>query len=152
MASRKTHGLSATPGYTVWCNMMKRCFNPHIPMYSRYGGRGITVCERWRDVRNFIADMGQPPPGLTIERIDNHGDYKPENCRWATPAEQRRNTSRSLRMLEFRGEIRCVNDWSKITGINANAICARLDILGWSIEKALTAPKYTRSDRREIDG
>jgi hypothetical protein len=71
--------------------MLQRCFNPHNRSYSYYGGRGITVCERWLKFENFYADMGDPPPGMSLDRIDVNGNYTPKNCKWATRAEQTRN-------------------------------------------------------------
>jgi hypothetical protein len=71
--------------------MMQRCNSPNHPAYADYGGRGIRVCERWHSFVNFLVDMGEPPPGLSIDRINNDGDYEPGNCRWATRSEQMRN-------------------------------------------------------------
>ena len=76
--------------------MIARCKYPSVPSYPRYGGRGITVCDRWLSFKNFLADMGERPEGKTIDRIDIDGDYEPRNCRWATYSEQQRHRSRDL--------------------------------------------------------
>lgn len=91
-----TPGTPVSATYVSWYAMTSRCHNPKSTGYSRYGGRGIKVCERWRDFRNFLADMGERPPGCSIDRFPNNdGDYEPANARWATTTEQIRNTSRT---------------------------------------------------------
>jgi hypothetical protein len=86
-----THRLSKHPLYAAWKSMKSRCFNPNFLKYASYGARGITVCDRWLNFANFLADMGERPEGTTLDRIDNDGNYEPGNCRWATPAEQSAN-------------------------------------------------------------
>lgn len=135
--------------------MLSRCTNPKTPAYKNYGGRGITVCDRWRhDYAAFRADMGpRPTPEMEIDRIDNNGNYEPGNCRWATPKEQSRNQRRN-RKIEHDGQSLVAVDWSEKTGIHDRSIKSRLRY-GWTAEEALTTPvapkaKLTAENVREI--
>ncbi len=131
---RKTHGQTGSPEHVTWKAMLARCKS-----HPRYQGRGITVCERWLTFENFFADMG-PKPSLahSIERIDNEGNYQPDNCQWATPKEQAHN-KRNNRLLTFQGQTKCVGAWAEETGIAYQTLTSRLNH-GWSVDKALTTP------------
>lgn len=120
------HGLWGTPLFKVWSSMLRRCTNPKDTKYTRYGGRGIFVCEAWKDPNQFVADMGQEyKPGLTLDRIDNDGPYSPENCRWATRKTQTRNYSRNV-LVTYRGETMCLRDWADAMNINYGTLWDRL--------------------------
>lgn len=133
-------GVTSHPLYDTWKRMVYRCTSPKATDYAYYGGRGIDVCERWRDsFDSFVADMGDRPPGMTIERKNNSLGYSPTNCIWATRQTQSRNT-RWNRMLTFRGETKCVGAWAEELGMDLGVICHRLDQCGWSVAQALTTP------------
>lgn len=137
----RKHGMFSSRFYSVWHDMMRRCYNKNDVHYNRYGGRGISVCEEWHDVRNFVAwcEQKNPDSGMTIDRIDNDSGYSPDNCRFVSLKDNQNNRS-SNRNLEFHGETKTVTQWAEKTGIPASVIYSRLDKLGWSVEKALTTP------------
>jgi hypothetical protein len=139
----RIHGKSNTSIYNIWQGMLSRCEDLKDRSYPRYGGRGISVCERWHEFANFYADMGDKPSGKTLDRINNDGNYEPGNCRWATPAEQARNTRRNV-FVEFAGRRMILTDWAREAGIAPSVLGGRLR-KGWTIERALTAPINTRS-------
>ena len=145
MASR-THGDSKrTAEYICWLRMKARCFDTKAKDYPRYGGRVITVCDRWRtSYENFLSDMGRKPSkGHSLERINNAGNYDPVNCRWATRVEQARN-KRTNKPIVFNGQSLTAPEWAEITGINARTIWNRIHICKMSVEKALTTPSQRR--------
>lgn len=136
--NRLTHGKRHTSTYTVWCNMRARCDNPQHPAYQNYGGRGVSYDPRWSSFQEFLADMGERPSGLTLDRIDNNGNYEKSNCRWTDRKTQMRNT-RVNHWVEIGGEKKCLKDWCAEFGTNMAAVYRRLE-LGWSMEEALSAP------------
>lgn len=143
------HGMARTPEYSLWSGMITRCENKNRTFYYRYGGRGITVCERWRNGENgkagvqcFYEDMG-PRPSLkhTIDRINFNGNYEPTNCRWATRKEQANNRNTTWYVV-FRGERMPLADAIEKSGstINRKAVYGRI-LSGWSIEDAIMTPR-----------
>lgn len=135
---RRTHGMKGTRIYSIWKDMRKRCRNPATRAYHNYGGRGISVCSEWNKFENFLADMGLPSEGATLDRIDVNGPYSQDNCRWASRMEQCRNM-RKNRILEHDGNVHCVSAWADRIGISANTLHRRLS-LGWDVSRALTTP------------
>jgi len=120
-----THGMRKTPTYISWAGIKNRCTNHSYHGYKNYGGRGISVCERWNKFENFYEDMGEKPKGLSVERKDNNGNYCPENCCWETIKNQNRN-KRSNVNIEYHGKTQCMKDWAKELGINYGTLKSRL--------------------------
>lgn len=146
-----SHGIS-TPEYRCYQAMLTRCYNRHDKRYASYGGRGISVCERWRaSFAAFLDDMGTRPSWGTLERIDNDGNYEPGNVRWATWAEQSRNKTTS-RKLTYRGQTLTVAEWAREVGIGASTITARISKFGWSVEDALSRKDGLRSTAQPRTG
>lgn len=119
-----TKGYKPTPTYVAWKCMHKRCSNPSPREFPNYKGRGISVCQRWSDYENFVADMGEKPPGLTLERVDNDGNYGPGNCVWATPKEQSRNR-RVVHKMEWEGRSVAVSAVCEILGVSHKRVARR---------------------------
>jgi hypothetical protein len=148
------HGNARVKGttreYEAWSNMVARCENPKATHFECYGGRGISVCARWRnDFVAFLADMGpKPSPWHSIDRYpDNDGNYEPGNCRWATVAQQSRN-KRTNRFVTFGGETLTLADWGERYGVSGTVIGTRLR-LGWSVERSITEPLHLPRVQRE---
>lgn len=134
----RKHHLTGSRIYRCWIGMKNRCYNKNEPRYSDYGGRGIKVCDEWKnDFTAFYnwAIANDYKEDLTIDRIDVNGNYEPSNCRWATMKEQQRNR-RNNRIIEYNGKSHCVAEWGEILGINDNLIRTRL-FLGWDANDAL---------------
>lgn len=127
-----THGMNRSPEHSIWCQIKGRCYNKNSPAYSYYGGRGIKVCDRWRDsFEAFFHDMGDRPSGNhSIDRIDNDGDYTPENCRWATPYMQANNARSNVR-ITYQGETHTVTQWARKLAVSPQTIFSRIRY-GWT--------------------
>lgn len=139
METKTSHGMSRTPEYKVWRAMQDRCTNPNNQSWDRYGGRGITVCDAWKDFTSFIADMGiRPSPGHSIDRIDGNGNYEPDNCRWATIHEQNNNREGNV-LLTWKGETMTLVQWGRRLGICKETMRGRLR-LGWTMERVVSTP------------
>lgn len=148
-----THGMSGTRIYEIWQGMIKRCTNKKCQYYHLYGGRGIKVCERWKNFKLFYEDtyIGYSE-GLSIDRFPNkNGDYEPNNFRWATDEEQATN-KRVNHVLEYNGKKQTISQWAKEIGLNQRLIGSRIK-RGWTSEMALTLPiQKVLSNRRDLKG
>lgn len=130
------HGKSSSIEFRTWTHLRGRCNNPTDSAYAGYGGRGIKVCERWDSFANFLADMGPRPKGTSIDRIDNDGDYCPENCRWASSTQQGRNR-RTTRMVEWEGRRLSLSDFCDQMRLNYERVYHRVQ-RGYTIEQAIS--------------
>ena len=133
---KTTHGMHGTPAYISWNAMLGRCFNKNNPAYERYGGRGITVCGSWaKSFEHFHDDMGDRLEGMSIDRIDNNGDYELSNCKWSTREEQQNNMSTNI-LLSYSGKTLTLSQWSRELGVPRRLLSRRYE-KGWSAEEIL---------------
>lgn len=121
------HGKTRTRAHQVWVSMRGRCYNKSHPAFSDYGGRGIQVCSRWSRFENFLADMGDPPAGRTLDRINNEGPYTPKNCRWASRVQQVRNR-RVSNWCTYLGERKSLPDWCDFFGLPYRTVWHRFNL------------------------
>lgn len=139
----RKHGHASgkrTPTFSAWSDMIRRCEKPNSQVFSRYGARGITVCASWHTFSNFLRDMGERPArGLSLDRINNKGNYEPGNCRWADRQTQSENQDR-VKQFSLNGESHCLTVWARRFGITPRVIMRRVNKLQWSLEKALAVP------------
>jgi len=143
--SKLIDGLKSSdhPLYGIWCGIIKRCGNPTANNFQNYGGRGIKVCERWRNsFANFVSDMGERPSGYSIERINNDGNYEPENCKWASRKEQSSNTRIAKKIL-FKGEYITHSELDRQLGLNPATTCKRAK-RGWTEEQMVSRGRWHR--------
>lgn len=137
--------------YRIWCAMKSRCYAPSNANMGHYQELGIQVCDRWRhSFQAFMEDMGECPNDCSIDRIDGHGDYEPQNCRWATVAEQARNRSLT-RWFTLGGETMCLKDWADKFGIDYNVLHHRMSRYGYSFEEAID-PHFGELKRNNTSG
>ncbi len=152
MITPEKHGLTKTTEYNSWRGMIERCENENHRGYNDYGGRGIKVCQRWRNsFSTFLSDMGpKPDRSYTIERRKNHEGYAPGNCFWASRKVQARN-KRNNRLITAHGVTRTLAEWSEMTGVSFSTIVTRIDRNGLSAEEALKPGKRAKKNTRWIE-
>lgn len=146
---RKTHGLTRTPVYFAWRNMLNRCYNKKVDSFKSHGARGIKVCNSWKNsFEDFYKDIGFTyKPGLSLDRINNNGNYEPGNCRWVNN-EIQMNNKRTTHFFEVDGKKMTIKQWAEEVGMNKNTLANRVYALGWSIKKAINTPLIPYSKRK----
>lgn len=146
-----THGYSSTRIYKIYIGIKKRCYNKNYSQFYLYGGRGITICDEWKDsfiyFYNWAINNGYKD-SLTIDRIDNNGNYEPKNCRWITQKQQNRNT-RHNRLITYNNETHCISEWAEIKNLTYSSLQHRLN-RNWTIEKALNTPMFHHYNRQRL--
>jgi hypothetical protein len=148
----RTHGKTNTLAYVSWLGIIKRCYNPNEPAYKNYGGRGITVCEEWKNsFENFLHDMGPRPLGISIERIDNNGNYNKNNCVWASRKTQNRN-SRNNNLVTYNSSTKPVSAWCELLGIPYKRTIQRISSYGMSPEKAFQPQTLKSGPKKKTGG
>lgn len=143
------HGMFGTRIHKIWDGMIQRCHNKNCKDYKNWGGRGIKVCKRWRDFINFYKDVGEPPTGKSLGRIDNNKGYSKENCEWQTWTEQHRN-KRTNKIIKIGNETKNQSAWIEHFKINPQTFSYRHYVLGWDVIKSLTKPidkRYSRPQK-----
>ena len=130
------HGMSDSSTHRSWRSMRQRCTDRNHRSFRDYGGRGITICERWNSFENFLADMGERPNGMTLDRRDVDGPYDVSNCRWATAKEQQ-NNKRNNHLVEYAGEKKTISQWADDFGIKQNSLYYKLAYNAFVMEGAL---------------
>jgi len=146
------HGMTRSTEFRIWTDMKRRCHDPRRPDYHRYGGRGIAVCDEWREsFEAFYRDMGPRPKDHTLDRMHNDQGYNKQNCVWATKKRQARNT-RTNRIVEVDGLRMPLVEAAERYGINYGTLLSRLGIHGWALDKALKTPVRARRSRQLGDG
>lgn len=141
--AKTTHGASKTATYRTWRSIINRCENPNTQSFHLYGGRGIKICARWRSFSNFLLDMGEKPIGMSIDRIDNDGDYEPSNCKWSTNKEQSSNTRRNHR-ITYMGETKILTQWIEDCNLSKSSFYYHLKKSNDSLQALLSTKKYSK--------
>jgi hypothetical protein len=140
LAKVRKHGMSRKRVYENWCKIKGRCYNPKDTSFKNYGARGITMSPEWRaSFDAFYKDMGDPPAGMTIDRINNDLGYSFENCRWATNKEQQYNKTNNVQ-ITFNGETKPLGKWAEELGFKYHTLEGRIRNYGWGVERAMTTP------------
>lgn len=147
-AAKTTHGHTANHGstkeYSAWLGMKNRCYNPNYYLYHHYGGKGVTVCQKWLDsFESFLADMGNATDGYSLERKNTAGNYESDNCKWADAVEQQNNKTNNVK-ITYDGKTLSTGQWARVVGICHKRIWARVKA-GWSPERILTTPSSTKA-------